>query len=269
MVVLYEIDCICRRNNIQYFADWGTLLGAVRHKGFIPWDDDMDIVMKRSDYQRFLQIAERELPQGYCLHTPERKIGYPNSFARVVNSHDISFTPKRMEEFYGCPYVVGIDIFPLDIIPRIKQEEDIQYQIMIILRGALTQIQEKGDQLEKVLLQLEELLQVKIDRAKDIQQQILILVDRISQLYQEKDGDEYTLLSYWPSHRELRFKKEWYSKAIEMPFENISIPVPIGYDNILKVMYGDYQAPVKNTSSHDYPFYRAQQEALEDYLKAQ
>ena len=65
--VLNDVDKACRENGIQYFAEWGTLLGAVRHHGFIPWDDDMDICMKRPDYNRFLQIADQIMPEGYKL----------------------------------------------------------------------------------------------------------------------------------------------------------------------------------------------------------
>ena len=65
--VLEIIDRFCKKYQMQYFADWGTLLGAVRHKGFIPWDDDIDIVMKRADYNRFMRIFNEERPAGvFC-----------------------------------------------------------------------------------------------------------------------------------------------------------------------------------------------------------
>ena len=66
--VLSEIDKICKKHNIKYFADWGTLLAAVRHEGFIPWDDDLDITMKREDYCRFMEIAQTELPEGFSAY---------------------------------------------------------------------------------------------------------------------------------------------------------------------------------------------------------
>ena len=71
--VLEDVDRVCKKHGIRYFADWGTLLGAVRHGGFIPWDDDLDICMKRQDYTRFLEIAPKELPAEYKIlnfHTP-------------------------------------------------------------------------------------------------------------------------------------------------------------------------------------------------------
>lgn len=66
--ILNEIDKVCQNHNIQYFADWGTLLATVRHKGYIPWDDDLDITMKREDYRRFCEIAPDELPDGFEIH---------------------------------------------------------------------------------------------------------------------------------------------------------------------------------------------------------
>ena len=67
--VLAEIDRVCRLHGITYFADWGTLLGTVRHGGFVPWDDDMDIVMKREDYQRFLTEAVPDMAEGFAVQT--------------------------------------------------------------------------------------------------------------------------------------------------------------------------------------------------------
>jgi len=67
--VLAEIDRVCRKHNIKYFADWGTLLGAVRHGGFIPWDDDLDIVMKREDYDKFMTVARFDMDEGFDVQT--------------------------------------------------------------------------------------------------------------------------------------------------------------------------------------------------------
>ena len=71
--VLSEIDKVCRKHDIKYFADWGTLLGTVRHGGFIPWDDDLDICMMRKDYQKFLAIAKAELPEEFDIYNFKTK----------------------------------------------------------------------------------------------------------------------------------------------------------------------------------------------------
>lgn len=267
LVVLQEIDRICKKHNILYFADGGTLIGAVRHKGFIPWDDDLDIEMKRSEYQRFLEIASKELPEGFYLHTSENKEGYPNTFARIVNSHEISFDKERMEKFYGCPYIVGVDIFPMDTVPRNKEEEELQCQLMIILRGALTQYNTGGEQLEEVLKQVETFLNVKIDREKNIRKQILMLMDRISQLYRENEGDEVAWMVSFPTNRYRRLKREWYREAVWLPFETTFIPVPIEYHKVLTMMYGDYMTPIREVN-HQYPFYKGQEKVLQEYLES-
>ena len=75
--LLGEIAAVCRRHHIRWFAMWGTLLGAVRHGGFIPWDDDLDIGMLRDDYNRFMSVAKQELPEGYYL-PPRGDIGAAN-----------------------------------------------------------------------------------------------------------------------------------------------------------------------------------------------
>lgn len=94
--VLNEVDRICRQYDIQYFADWGTLLGTIRHKGFVPWDDDMDITMKREDYTRFCQIVQQE--QGNLeiinFHTdPEWK----DMLSRVINGRNVNYTQEHLK----------------------------------------------------------------------------------------------------------------------------------------------------------------------------
>ena len=111
--VLSVIAGICKRHGINWFADYGTLMGAVRHGGYIPWDDDLDICMLRSDYARFFEAAKGELPEGYVIMTLDEQPEYRELFGRISNSHAIDFSDRHMEEFYGCPYSVGVDIFPI------------------------------------------------------------------------------------------------------------------------------------------------------------
>lgn len=111
--ILKEIHKICMKHDIKYTLIAGTLLGAIRHKGFIPWDDDCDIAMLRPDYERFLEIAARELPEGYFLQTRKTDPGYPLNFTKIRKNNTLLIeTGETGEENYH--HGVFVDIFPFD-----------------------------------------------------------------------------------------------------------------------------------------------------------
>ena len=173
--VLSDVDRACRENGIQYFAEWGTLLGAVRHHGFIPWDDDMDICMKRPDYDRFLQIAEQVMPEGYKIFNINSDENNDNMLTRIINGRTINFDKAYLEKYHGFPYVSGIDIFPLDFIAPDKEDDDFQCEIISIVNSVAkfvreleeTQAELSEENINELALrisQIEKLCGVTIDR---------------------------------------------------------------------------------------------------------
>ena len=259
--VLEIIDDICRRYGLVYYADWGTLLGAVRHKGLIPWDDDIDIAMKRQDYMRFIEVAQKELPRECSILSVYTEEKYTEVFARVINSRAISFEAEHLKRYHGCPYIVGVDIFPLDRMPVGEEEKDIQMKLLEIIYEAINKknIEECAD--KSLINEIEMLCNVKFDSEKPVKNQLLRLFDTICQLYDMGEGGVIEYSSYIECDKYI-FEPEWYKKWIYMPFETFQIPVPQGYDKILTSMYGEYLKPIFNGAAHDYPFYKKQQEII-------
>ncbi len=263
--VLEEIAAICRRHNIKYFAEWGTLLGAVRHRGFVPWDDDLDIAMLRGDFQRFLHYARQELPEDYRLFdiSSDR---YDELMARVMNTEEIKVEREFLKKFHGFPYGAGVDIFCLDYLPEDKEEEE----LLIGLLGVTNYLGNNWDSDEMTeeekwenVREIEEMTNFHFDPDKPIRRQLLVLSDKISAMYWDAGGNEVSLIALMTKDRNYKLPLSCYESVIELPFENTMMPVPIGYDQVLRQRYGDnYMIPVKAWGTHDYPFFKSQIEKL-------
>lgn len=276
MEVLQVIADICRENNLQYFADWGTLLGAVRHKGFIPWDDDIDICLKREDYNRLVEILPGQLPYGFVLAGMYAKTERLQQAAyvphmRVIADETLWNFNDYMRYFHGFPYQrVGLDIFPLDYMPF--DNELAKLQMVMVQRGIIIlrdwDTLQKDGELEDNLKIYEELCGVEIPHGENRINWMWRLVDRIASLYQRDEGEYMTNFATWITIDGYRVKKEWYDKAIMIPFENIEIAVPEKYDAVLTAQYGDYMIPAKGTAYHDYPFYGHMESELIKQIQA-
>lgn len=265
--VLEVIIKICKKHNIQYFADAGTLLGAVRHKGFIPWDDDLDICMVREEYNRFLEIAPKELPEKFNLVALQTNEEYDQLFARVINRWTFNFEEEGLKKFHDFPFVVGVDIFPLDYIAPDEEEEECRCYLTRIVSDIEKTIDKELTEEEKEILlsRIEKECKVSIDRTKNVRRQLLFLEEQLFSMYREDEATELAFMPVWTMKEEgNRFKKEHYAQSIEMDFEYIKIAVPVMYDAILRQKYGDYMKLVHNWEYHEYPFYKKQMVLMEE-----
>ena len=272
--VLNDFDKACRENGLEYYADWGTMLGAVRHGGFIPWDDDIDVCMKRPDYNRFLQIAKDIMPDGYEIYNIYTDEDNDNLLSRVINARSISFDEYRLRKFHGFPYVAGIDIAPLDYIAPKKEEVDFQKNLILIINSILRlirnyeQTENDNTSLEEIkdyVGQIEKLCAISIDWNKNLGQQMNMLLAKLCGLYKEEECDYICSMTEWIKAGRQKYPKEYYNNIIRIPFENITVPVPREYDVILTELYGDYHEKVHNCDSHDYPFFVEQRDKAKEW----
>lgn len=261
--VLNEVDRICRQHDIQYFADWGTLLGTIRHKGFVPWDDDMDITMKREDYTRFCQIVRQEQGELEIInfHTdPEWK----DMLSRVINGRSVNYTEEHLRKYHGFPYVAGLDIFPLDYVAPTEEEDKLQCSMISIVEAFSANIRNNTatpEEIEQTTKDIEQMCGVKFNNLEPLATQLLKLGERLSMMYTNEESQAVALMGDHAGPRPLDvYPKEYYSESIYMPFEYTTIPVPVGYEKILIQKYGEnYMIPYLGGTNHEYPFYRKQQ----------
>ena len=137
--IVEAVENICTKHHLNYFGDWGTLLGAVRHQGFIPWDDDIDITMLREDYNQFIHFAQTELPEGIVIagmYSPIERLQKANLSPqlRIIADEEYWSFPDYLSRFHGFPYPrIGIDIFPSDYISPDADLVDFQLQACRVL----------------------------------------------------------------------------------------------------------------------------------------
>ncbi len=271
LTVLDHVLEIADRHNIPVWLDYGSLLGAVRHKGYVPWDDDIDICAMRRDYMRLLFILEKELPQ-YCrvrsLYTTEG-YEYPKAFIASRNAIDVGFGGEESritEVYYGCPYCTGLDLYPMDYAPKDEKQWQLVRQIYIAvydLTIGMDHYIESGE-FEGLLAQVEDMLNVSIDRDALIKQSLLKLMDSIAMMTTEEEAG-YCL--WYPDaamrKNEMRRQLSDYDRTMNIDFEMLKAPIPSGYDDILYKCYGkDYMTPVKILPNHGYPFFAEQEEII-------
>lgn len=244
--ILLEFKRICEEHHIQYFLMGGTLLGAVRHQGFIPWDDDIDIGMIRSEYVKFLTICNDELSEEYFLQTFESDNTYGNTFAKLRLNGTEYPEIKNKDVLYHKG--IFIDIFPFDNIPA----NSLLRKIHLFKLMALTQMCGiKYDYITKPSTLGRKLSYIGLRGLSKVFSKIQVIKMR-ENLFQKYNTRHTKFcingsLYYYPSNI--------FDQFSELEFEGIKFPVPAGYTTYLECAYGDYmQLPPEHKRTRHTPY---------------
>ena len=271
LTVLKEIDRVCNKHDIQYYAEYGTYLGAVRHGGIIPWDDDFDIGMKRADYEKFLKVWKQEMPEGFDVLSFHTHPEHTKFLANVVGKSRICFEEEHLTKFHGFPYIAGVDIFVLDNISTDSESEKRRVNISLYIISVADDIYDgkcSAAKKEEYIANIEKWCNEKVDRkleGEELRAALYIIAEKQFGKFRPFESEELTQMM--PSGLGLtavmkKFPQSQYKNFIRIPFEDMMIPVPVEYNDVLSAKYGDYMELYKAGGAHGYPFYEKQQEDL-------
>ena len=226
--LLEEFDRVCKKLDIPYMLFAGTLLGAVRHRGFIPWDDDLDVILLRRDYTRFLQEAPAVLEQEKFFLQKEFSQHWPMFFSKLrLNGTTCleKFHPKDPQ----CHQGVYLDIFPCDMACKTALGRRLQFcaSKVVIAKSLYRRGYDTDSRKKKLMLSLCRLLPGKLFRS-------LALCGRADSPY------VHSFFAAARSYEKNVYPAAWFRSAVLLPFEGREYPVSGDYDALLRVLYGDY-----------------------------
>lgn len=271
---LCVFDDICKKHDIKWWADWGTLLGAVRHKGFIPWDDDIDLGIMRKDHQRFIEIAQSELPEGYEVINYDCEVHKYSGITVVLNHRAVSFDEKVLDEYYQCPFPVGFDLYPYDYYPKDPKDragwrlDGIKYLVAMehIRTGGVS-----SQEAKKAIMDIgPEALKLSANCNKE---EVLVRfakkVESIAGRFDDDTADRLMLYTYFIRDNNERYiDKEWVAGITDISFMGGSIPAPSEYDKVLSRYYGsEYTTPRRSGAAHEYPLYNRDIRSMIGFLE--
>ena len=232
-----EVDRICRKHDITYWAGYGTLLGAARHGGFIPWDEDIDLCMMRPDFNRFCDVVNNELGDLFAVVYEEF------SMIKIMHNQTTTLVLKKINE--PNPMGLLIDIFALDIAKDDTPDGFVAFNAMkeiycaMIDYSQITSYQQRGGYFFNDL---------------DFLQGITSLTEqdkiKFFRLYMNNLFNQSSVVAWFidtiQARYEKPFKKEWFCETIYLPFETVELPVPKMFNEVLTSYYGDWRTPVQD-----------------------
>lgn len=239
---LKALILICQKHHLRYYCCAGTAIGAVRHHGMIPWDDDIDVIMPRPDYDKLLEIAQHEDLGQYEIVTPYNTESYPLYFSKIVNRNTTLIEEKER------PCIIGlfVDIFPLDATDDdVEKAKALQHRYTKVINqlNAISTHNTFGEYL--ALLSKEKtwgrfaIKTVGYFFRGTLRRHLIHKMDQLSHLYDFDKAKNVQVYTGSYHEREI-FPKAWLGQGKEFPFEDTTVLLPEEYDKYLRHFFGDY-----------------------------
>ncbi len=273
--IVDEILDICRKIDVRMFACYGTLLGAVREHGYIPWDDDLDMGLVGDDYVRFIETIANDYGDRFSIYNPYTRTWYKMNFSHIVNGSEVSFDREYLDKWCGCPFMTGLDVYPYYYIPRNKADEEFILDVLEKIDNAIAlsrQVElinstyKESDSIKRIretlalkLVELKHLTGFSFSNDRPMDNQLEILYDQVCRIADEAGSDYVTRYDEYAKNKNRKYPKEYLENIVYIPFEYTKIPCPIGYNDVLIKRFGEgYIVPRQERGAHDYPYYRKQ-----------
>ena len=255
--LLAEFDRVCKKHGIKYFASGGTMLGAIRHKGFIPWDDDIDVMMFREDYDKLLEVGPREFLHPFFFQNKFTDPCCVDLISKLRNTETTALIANEVGTKYNYNRGIFIDIFPLDFLPddqeafkdlicNVEKCKKRMYRIGKEL-GIFTPTQSVVSGTIKNFLH--KLLSNKRERYLDDYRQAFMDLESACRKYKDQKHGKVAALAFSLNQCDIKSYED-NEVVVPMDFEFLKIPVGTGYDHALKVKYGDYMTFKRGMAYH-------------------
>ena len=240
--IMQKVHNFCEANGITYFLSHGSLIGALRHQGFIPWDDDIDIFMPREDYNSFCKRFPRE-QQNLCLRivNANTDIYYGRPMTKVINTNTYLIEPNYL---FDDGIGINIDIWPLDGVPNTEREKKIRLQKITLLINIMYARILKYDACRNIRDKIAHIATLPLSAKK--------LVQRINTELETISFSEASIVSCYVDPYKKEFEKTWFKTRRLVPFEDKSFFIPGGAEQVLTTLYGDYMQlpPLEKRKPH-------------------
>lgn len=276
LTLLKEFDAICKKHGITYYLEGGSLLGAVRHKGFLPWDDDVDLTITRDNFQKLLCVIDQELPANRELYCYERYPDYLRDTVKYTNLDTTVLFPNHILDGHAAGQ--HIDLFILDPVPSDPAQQAQYQKYATIYSELMTPVYVLCDDIVSYLDEYNQYLRMMQEQGRD--QVLNILREKLFTMEDSDACDTYLLR--W-GNRHIFYPKAFFGTPVYLQFEDAFFPAPQQYHRFLRTQFGDswmiipdvshqedhntydnYRVPCK-TFIADYSPYIDYQQFREDY----